>query len=260
MSNILVTGGTGTLGKRVVEYLLNNEDLQIYVLTSKENPGLPAQCQTITGNLAANTNLKTALNDIEIVIHCASNPRNPQKVDVEGTNNLLNALNRSKINHFIFISIVGVDKTDYSYYQAKFKVEKMIKESGVPFSILRTTQFHNLVLNIIHSLEQSQSHIVVPSGLQFQSVAVQEVADRLGALVKENPAGLLPDMVGPEVLTFEEMVKIYLNNQGQNKEVKLLPLEGERINLFRSEVNISSSEIKGTIRWKQFLQEIKIKA
>lgn len=253
MKNVLVTGGTGTLGREVVNHLLRLR-YETSVLTSRQNVSMPQDYRIFKGDLEKDTGLDIALKNADVIIHCASNPKNSLKVDVEGTRNLLKAINRNKTHHLIYISIVGVDKSDYPYYKVKVTVEKMIKECGMPFTILRATQFHSLVLNIITSLQIANGGIIAPEGMRFQSIDVKEVASCLVELVKEKPAGLLPDRGGPEVLRIDEMISDYLNVFRLNYTLQLQKIKNERNDMFSSGVNLCPSNKYGKITWKQFLQ------
>lgn len=254
MQKIVVTGGTGTLGKQVVKQLLA-KGCEVNVLSSRDTPEVPAPIKVIRGNLATGEGLEN-LRDANIIVHCASNPKDPQNTDVAGTRRLLNALSKNNMAHFVNISIVGVDKSDYPYYQAKLAVENLISESGIPFTTLRATQFHDLVLNMIRSFEIVNETILVPVGMKFQSIEVNEVALRLAELVDEQAAGLLPDMGGPEILSIEEMVKIYLEVSGKPYSVAAKPIEGPRYELFRSGINLSPAHRYGSVTWEMFLASL----
>ncbi len=191
--------------------------------------------------------------DANIVFNCASNLKYPKNTDVAGTGNLLRVLDKTKMRHFINVSIVGVDKTDYPYYKVKTTVESLVSKSGLPFTTLRATQFHNLVLNMIRSFEINNGRIFVPAGMKFQSIEVNEVALRLAELTMKQPSGLLPDMGGPEILTIEEMVNTWLDITRQKYSIKALPIEGPRHELFRSGVNLCPDHKYGSITWKEFL-------
>lgn len=251
---ILVTGGTGTLGREIVHQLLGHT-YQVSVLSSQEKPLLPESVEVFKGDLATNVGLQEATENAETIIHCASSPKDAQKIDIEGLQNLLAAIDKNRIQHFIFISIVGIDKSVYPYYQAKNKAEKMISESGIPYSILRTTQFHNLVLNIIQQFVNNSNNriIQIPQGMRFQSIDAKEVASLLVELVKTGPAGLLPEAGGPQVLTFEEMAHTYLRVFKRTDVLQPMPIKGERYDLFRSGINLCPRNVCGHVTWEEFL-------
>lgn len=255
MKRVLVTGGTGSLGKWVVNYL-SEKKYSVSILTSKENILPPNGVSAFIGNLADSKGLGDATAEADVIIHCASNPRNFERVDVEGTQNLLKTINKERTKHFIFISIVGVDKSDYPYYKAKLVVEKMIAESSIPFTILRTTQFHSFVLSIAQTFitEQQNGIVTTPPGMRFQSIDIREVAQKLVDVV-EHAAGLLPEFGGPEVLSFEEMVRQYLDATTTNLIIKSSNIEGDRYQLFRSGVNLCPQNKNGKIIWQEFLKE-----
>ncbi len=256
MKKILVTGGTGTLGRYVVNQLLEKNYL-VSVLTSQQHPSLPKGVNIFVGDLATNTGLHEAIANAEVIIHCASNPRDFQKTVIEGSANLLKTIDRNKTQHFVYISIVGVDKSSYPYYEAKNKVEKMIAGSGISYSILRATQFHNFVFNIIKpAVDNSTNGVVeVPQGMRFQPIDIREVATHLVNLVKDGPSGLLPDAGGPQVHTIEEMAQAYLDNFKARIEVQPVPVKNERSDVFRSGINLCPQNVYGQITWKDFLRE-----
>ena len=82
-----------------------------------------------------------------MVVHCASNPRRPRQ-DLAAARNLIAAARRAGSPHVIFMSIVGVDRVPYGYYQVKLEVERLIEQSGLPWTVLRATQFHDLLCYI----------------------------------------------------------------------------------------------------------------
>lgn len=254
MKNILVTGATGTLGRALIKQLLK-QHFQVNALSSRQNPLLPPEVKIYRGDMVTNSGLIEAVHNNDVIIHCASDPANHQQVDVAGTRALLAATGKNRDIHFIYISIAGIEKSDYSYYKAKKEAEDLIREHGLPWSVLRTTQFHSFVLKFIESFDNNKEQpIIIPEGMRFQSVDIAEVAGRLTELIKEGPLALLPTMGGPEVLCFEEMVEIYLQICGRNNIIQVKPLRAARYDLFRSGVNLCPEHADGKITWKQFLR------
>ncbi|HEY5328100.1 MAG TPA: NAD(P)H-binding protein [Mucilaginibacter sp.] len=252
MKTILVTGGTGNLGKEVVHQLIN-KSYQVSILSSQQNLEFDKAVEIFKGDLGENTGLVEAMADADIIVHCASSPKDPQKIDIEGTGNLLAAIDKNKTRHFIYISIVGVDKSDYPYYQAKYKVEKMIAESGLPYSILRTTQFHSFIYNMIKSFVSDDNSIQIPQGMRFQPIELKEVAVRIVQLVENGATGLLPHTGGPQVLSIEDMVLSYLNIFGLHQIFQPMPIGSPRYDLFRSGINLCPANAVGLTTWEEFL-------
>ena len=89
--------------------------------------------------------LAAAVAGVGVIVHCASDPLRP-RVDIEGTGNLLQAARTAGTSHLVHPSIVGIDRVPYRYYQAKLQAERLLQASGLPWTILRATQFHQLVL------------------------------------------------------------------------------------------------------------------
>ncbi|MFT3903282.1 MAG: NmrA family NAD(P)-binding protein [Niabella sp.] len=260
MNTILITGGTGHLGRKVVRLLIA-KGCKVRVLSTKT--GLHDKHGNVTyytGDLSENTGLKEAVDGVDIIIHCASNPQNFQQVDIEGTKNLLKVIAGNSIKHFVYISIVGVDKSSFPYYQAKFEVEKLLSGSGLPCTIVRTTQFHHFVLKMIQNLISENagnpSVLKIPQGLKFQSLSAHEVAELLVGLSSEPPKGLLPDFGGPEILSFEDMAASYLKVFQPHREIQPEATDDIRHEVFRSGINLCPGNTFGKQSWEMFLKTI----
>jgi uncharacterized protein YbjT (DUF2867 family) len=203
MNEILVTGGTGVLGRRAVDRL-RAAGHESRVLSRSGRPG------TIQGDLLTGAGLDGAVDGVETIVHCASNPyRKTRRTDVGGTELLLQAAARAGVSHVVFISIVGVDRNPYyPYFRVKLDAESVVERSPVPWTILRATQFHDLVLKALRLLDRLPAVMPIPGGVLFQPIDVGEVADRLVELALSPPAGRVPDVGGPEVLTFAELARL----------------------------------------------------
>ncbi len=257
IDQILVTGGTGTLGQEIVKLLLT-EKFNVAVLSSQENPILPFETRILKGNLTDKKSIIDATNNVDIIVHCASDSRNSKVVDIEGTKNLLEIITNSKFQHFIYVSITGVDKSHFPYYQDKYKVEKIIRGSSIQWSILRATQFHDLILHrIIKPLDKGiGSPIKVPKNMRFQSIDKIEVAKRVVELIIEGPTNSTITIGGPEVLAIGEMVQLYLNALGRNEKIESTSNVNELYNLFSSGINLCPEYTFGKITWEQYINSI----
>src|SRR5262249_8184086 len=134
--------------------------------------------------------LEQAVADVDVIVNCMSNPRkNTHAVDVEGTRLLLDKARAAKVGHVLHISIVGIDRIPYSYYKAKVAAEEIVKSSGVPWTILRATQFHNFIDFLLTSDPTFLSFMLLPTDFKVQPVDVGEVADEMVRHL-ETPSGM----------------------------------------------------------------------
>jgi uncharacterized protein YbjT (DUF2867 family) len=216
---ILVTGGNGTLGRGVVARLLDAGH-EVRVLSRHPRPaGVPAGMGWVTGELLSGEGLADAVAGVAAVVHCAGDPRRP-RVDVDGTRNLLQTARAAGTPHLVYISIVGIDQVPYRYYQAKLQAERLIQASGLPWTILRATQFHQLIL-----------------------------------LVAGLPSGQLPDMGGPHIRSAADLLRAYLHAAGQRRLVLPIRLSGATFAGYRRGGHLTPDRAVGRRTWEEFLAE-----
>ncbi|HEY8480730.1 MAG TPA: SDR family oxidoreductase [Spirillospora sp.] len=251
---ILVTGASGTLGRPLTR-LLVERGADVHGLSRRARE--PAGGVTWhRGDLFTGEGVDAALAGVETIVHCASDPFH-HKRDLTAAERLIAAARRQGAPHLIYISIVGVDKIPYSYYRTKHAVERLIEGSGLPYTILRTTQFHTLPEMILNVLTKIPGVIALPKGLRDQPIDVEEVAERLAELaLAAGPAGRVDDMGGPEVLSAEEMAEDYLRARGLRRPVRVpLPLLGKTGRGFREGHHLTPGNAVGKRTWRQYLDD-----
>ena len=196
-----------------------------------------------------------AVRGADTIIHCASSPfRKARQTDVEGTKRLLEAATIAGVSHLVYISIVGIDRaSSYPYYRIKLDTERVIESSPVPYTILRATQFYDLVLMAVRFLERMPI-MVVPNGFPGQPIDAGEVAGRMVELALSDPAGRVPDIGGPEVRTVADIVRSYLEVSGQRKRTLMFWLPGKTARAFREGALTCPNNRYGEIRWEEFLR------
>jgi uncharacterized protein YbjT (DUF2867 family) len=200
--------------------------------------------------------LEEGVEGIDVIVHCASSPRKTRQTDVEGTERLLRAAGRAGVSHFVFISIVGVDRNPYfPYYRMKLEVERIVERSSVPWTILRATQFHEFVLRIVQLLDRIPL-MMMPRGFLLQPIDVGEVADRLVELALADPVGRVPDVGGPEVRTMAELARAYFEVVGRSRRVVEVPLPGKMARALREGAQVAPEGGYGEIRWEEFLDRV----
>lgn len=251
---ILLTGGTGGLGREVVR-VAEAAGLALRIGSRRGRAdGAPAGREWARMDLRTGEGVADALAGADAVIHAASDPRRHAAVDVEGTRRLLDAARAAGLPHLVYISIVGVDDIPHGYYRAKLAAERMIEASGVPHSILRATQFHSLIDGLLSAIARVPLVLPLPTRLRFQTVDTAETADRLVVAVQRGPAGRLPDFAGPEVMTLGEMADAWKAARGVRKPTVRLPLPGAMAAAFRDGNATAHSGERGTVRWADWLR------
>jgi uncharacterized protein YbjT (DUF2867 family) len=180
----------------------------------------------VVGDLATGAGLGEALAGVDTVVHCASDTRRFGKTDTVQARNLIDAARASGVSHLVYISIVGIDRVPMPYYRRKLEVEQLIASSGIASTILRATQFHGFLIDLLFKPQKIFPFVMVPRGT-VQPIAVETVAERLAALSTGEPHGRVDDLGGPEVLTFDEAARAYMASVGRTPRTVRLPVMGK---------------------------------
>jgi uncharacterized protein YbjT (DUF2867 family) len=243
---ILVTGGTGRLGRQVVPRL-RDAGCDVRVLSRRgraDEDGI----RYLTGDLATGEGVQAAVEGTEIILHLASTVRG----DEAKARHLVEAAARVGTRHLVFISVVGADKI--GYFAAKLAAEQVIAGSGLPWTTLRATQFHDLVLLTVRQLARLPV-VPVPAGWRVQPVDPGEVADQLVELALGVPAGLVADLGGPRIYELVELVRGYLRATGKRRPILPVPLPGRAAHAYRAGANLAPDRAVGRRTWEEFLAE-----
>ncbi|MDT5299144.1 MAG: hypothetical protein QOG79_2386 [Mycobacterium sp.] len=202
MQSVLVTGGTGRLGRAVVDRL-DNLGCEVKVLTRRgPGPGAAMAAQPVVGDLRTAEGLDDAVSGASVIVHCATTYG---KGDVAAVRHLIEASGRAGGEpHLIVVSIVGADAIPVAYYRAKVAAERMVSASELPWTIQRATQFHDLVASFF-SRQRLMPFMLTLNGFRFQPIDVGEVADRLTDLARGAPTGRAPDIGGPQARTMQDL-------------------------------------------------------
>jgi len=206
---IVVIGGTGLIGSKVVAKLKQKgHDL----LAAAPNTGV----NTITG-----AGLKEAMAGTQVVIDLANSPSFEDKAVLQffetSGRNVLAAEAAAGVRHHVALSIVGTDRSDNGYFRAKVAQEKLIKASGIPYTIIRSTQFMEFLRGIADSSTDGNIVRIAP-GL-FQPIAADDVAANVADVALAAPRNGIVEIAGPERAPFDEFVVRYLQAVGDPREV-----------------------------------------
>jgi len=256
MTKVLVTGGAGRLGSKVVKELTET-GYSVRIMSRKRQPmDLLSTTEWAHADLETGQGIADAVAGIDVIVHTASSPfKHTRQIDVEGTRLLLEQARVAGVVHVIYISIVGIDRIPYYYYRAKLAAEELVKNSDIPWSILRATQFHYLVDLFFQAATKMPLVTLLPTDLRCQSIAESEVASRLCEIAVAGPRGRLPDLGGPEVLTAGEMAHTWLMLRGMHRRVLPLHLPGKVAQGFRRGHNTCPDQpVRGHITWTEWVQ------
>jgi uncharacterized protein YbjT (DUF2867 family) len=251
-SQVLVTGASGTLGRRLVRRLTAAGHEVRGLSRSRQKPDDDLLTWYV-GDLLAGTRLRAAADGAQVVVHCAS----AQQGDPQSALHLLQALRatRGADVHVVYISIVGVDRIPYGYYSRKLAVEGILEASRQPYTILRATQFHPLVLWGL-GVQRRLPVLGIPRGFRFQPIDVDAVAERLVQHAEAGPAGRVPDLGGPEVLTVRELAETYRRVTGQRRPIVPIGVPGAVARAFRAGANLCEQRAEGSRTFAEFVAAV----
>jgi uncharacterized protein YbjT (DUF2867 family) len=256
-ARVLVTGGTGTLGRLVVPRL-QAAGCDVRVL-SRRTHDAAGGIEYMTGDLLTGQGIQAAVDGAATIVHCAGS----SKGDDEATRNLVRAASGPVMPHLVYISVIGadripqvsrVDRTMFGYFGTKLAAERVVTDSGLPWTTLRAAQFHDLILMVARQLAKLPV-IPVPAGIQFQPVDAGEVAARLTELALGAPAGLVPDLAGPRVYPVSDLIRSYLRAQGKRRPMVPVRLPGRAARAVRAGANLAPDRAVGERTWEDFLAD-----
>jgi uncharacterized protein YbjT (DUF2867 family) len=211
---------------------------------------LPAHAEWTRLDLATGSGLTEAVTEVDVVVHCATSGRG--RADLAAARRLVDAAREAGVRHLVYISIVGVDRVPLGYYQAKLAVERLLAESGIGWTVLRTTQFHDLI-SAFFRLQRRLPVTFAIAGTRFQPIEVREVADRLAELAAAPPAGRVADLGGPEVLDCADLARTYLRAVGRHRPVLPLWLPGAIFAGYRRGGHLAPDRADGRITYAEHL-------
>ena len=255
---ILVTGGTGGLGHRVVPRL---RAAGRYVRVLSRRPYDSADgIEYVQGDLTKGEGVTAAVEGAEVVLHCAGTGR--IKDDTAQARNLVRGSQRAGVRHILNISVVGadripvttvMDRSMFAYFAAQRAVEVVIEEAGLPWTNLRATQFHDgFILKMVRGMS-SLPIVPMPSGFRFQPVDADEVAACLADLALGSPAGQVEDIAGPKIYDADYLLRSYLAAIGKRRWIVNIPVGGGAAAAIRAGANLAPDHALGHRTWEDFL-------
>lgn len=248
---ILVTGGTGLLGGLTTP-LLRGAGHQVRVLSRHRHESADG-IEYVTGDLLTGEGIASAVAGVGTVLHLAGGTN--AKGDDQATRTLLRAASRAEVGHVAAISVIGADRVPLGYFRSKLAVEQAVADSGLPWTMLRVAQVHDMVLTLVSAMAKLPV-VPVPGGLRFEPVDAGEVAARLAELTLSEPAGMVADLAGPAVYGLRGLLTGYLRARGRRRPMMPVRLPGKAGRAYRAGDNLSGADASvGKRTWEDFLAD-----
>ena len=243
MKTIAIAGGTGMVGRRVVES----------VRRYGADPIVMARSTGV--DLTTGAGLDKVLEGVDAVIDVTNivtqNRRRATEFFETSTRHLLKAEECHGIKHHVLLSIIGIDRVGLGYYQAKLAQEDLVRQGPVPWTILRATQFHEFAAQMLGDRPVA----VIPSMLS-QPVAAQDVADELVRLATAPAAGMAPELAGPQEERIPDMARRLASARDRRPLVIAVPLPGSTGRGMRTGALLPTGPgPRGTQTFEEWLQD-----
>jgi uncharacterized protein YbjT (DUF2867 family) len=262
MDTVLITGGTGHLGRDLVSRLKGSYRIRVVARSAGSDPDV----EWIRGDLATGEGIADAVVGTQTLIHAATlSPAarrgffvpkdlwtSPSEVDREGTSRLLDLAAAAGVGHILYVSIVGIDRPRVPYLRRKLEAEYLVRQGPIPWSIARATQFHWLLDRMFGKM--ARLPLVPLPDLQVEPVDTTDFADYLVESVGQGPDGRLDDFGGPEVLTFSEAFDQWRHIRDGSVRTMRVPLPAAATNAAAAMSLSDPSSRHGTITWAEWLR------
>jgi uncharacterized protein YbjT (DUF2867 family) len=249
---ILVTGASGVLGGAMLSRLRpEGHDVRG---TSRR----PNRQGWFAADMATGDGLAEAVAGVDAVVHLASATtryRNAGEVDVAGTRRLVTAAAQAGVRHLVYVSIVGVDRVPFGYFRHKLAAEAVVRSGPVPWSILRVTQFHQLLDERLLPAAGRLGVVLGDPEIAVQPVDPRDVADRIADLLAAGPSHAVENYGGPEVLPYADIVKPWLRARGRRRPLLMLRLPGRMMRAMRAGALTTMDRPTGIRTWREYLTE-----
>lgn len=248
---ILVTGSTGQLGSALLNQL-KDTDCSVK-MTSRRKPKCGENFDWVYSDMLSGQGLEEAAKDVDVVIHAATSPmKKTKEIEVLGLSNFLSKL--THIKHFIYPSIVGIEDIPFKYYKYKYEAEKVLKQSFIPYTIVRATQFHGFVDSLFLSKPVFKGYFI-PGNIKFQTVDVGEFANHLINLTEKGPQGKTDEFAGPKIMTLREMTDLKIEINNQPNRVYSFSFPGRLYKALLEGKNTNPIQKVGTVTFEDFLRK-----
>jgi uncharacterized protein YbjT (DUF2867 family) len=243
---ILVTGASGVLGRKVVKAGLARGH-SVRRLSRFDRDGW------LRGDLASGEGVAQAVNGTDAVIHCATDPDDPEFGDIAATRNLVEVAGEGGV-HLVYPGIVGSDVIPLRYYEAKIAVEDILLTSGCPVTVQRYTQFHELVWYMLGRLTRLPV-VPVPNNTRVQTLDSGAAADALLNAAEKPAAGRITDLGGPTIYEVADLARSVAAALSRRRPMVRVNYPGLVWTAFRAGANLTENRDDRGRTWNEFVAE-----
>ena len=243
---VLVTGASGNLGSAVLPRLIKDGH-DVRPMSRRGRPGW------VAADLATGEGLREAVRGVDAIVHLASSPTKTRATDVDGTRRLVAEARAAGVRHLLYVSIIGIERVPLPYYRLKVATEAVVRDGGVPFTLLRAAQFPTL-LDTLLTVSGKRGPLLIDKGMRFQPVAVEDVADRIADLLAEGPSGGVVEVAGPRAETLDVLAREWLAARGSRRPVWPIRVPGRFGREVRAGALTTAARPTGTRTWRDYLE------
>ena len=243
---IAVAGGTGTIGRRIAAALSRD---------GHEVRALSRSAMQYPVDLTTGAGLEAALVGCDVVVDASNGPpsRRARAVLVEGSRRLLETGARAGVRHHVCVSIVGIEDVPLGYYRVKLEQEGVVESAGLPWTIVRSTQFHDLLGSLLSAA--GRWHVLPVARARFQPVGVDEAADAVAAVATDAPRLTRVTVAGPEVHDLRSLGRMWREATGRRAIAIPIPLPGRLGRAVRDgRLTCANPDVGGTQTFAAWLQ------
>jgi uncharacterized protein YbjT (DUF2867 family) len=262
MSTVLVTGGTGHLGRDLIPEL-QRAGHRVRALTRR--PSQDGETAWIVGDLSTGMGLDEAMAGVDVVLNAATNSpmaqrgglrlrdffRTPSDVDLQGVRRLVESAKRAGVRRFLHVSIVAIDRANYPYGHVKAAGERLVRESDLDWTVVRATPFYYLIAGWLSGLARMPVW-PLPARLPFQPCDTADFATYLARCVDDGGRGMRQDFGGPQALTIGEIARQYQAARAIKRPIVPLPL-GPLAGMLQPMFPTAPQGVRGTTTWSAWL-------
>jgi uncharacterized protein YbjT (DUF2867 family) len=243
---IAVAGGTGTIGRRIASVLARD---------GHEVRALSRSAAEYSVDLTTGAGLEAALEGCDVVVDASNGPSShkARAVLVVGSRRMLEAERRAGVRHHVCVSIIGIDDVPIAYYRVKVEQERVVEGGGLPWTIVRSTQFHDLLGALLSAA--GRRYVLSAARAQFQPVDVDEAADVVAAVATDPPRLARTTVAGPEVHDLRSLGRVWREATGRRAIEIPIPLPGKLGRALREgRLTCANPDVRGTRTFAAWLR------